>query len=72
MLAECCHLTVVISSTAKTDQIENERNVKLTDVNDNAPEFQQANYSAAVSEVGSGKCWYFFPGSFLNYFFGSF
>lgn len=56
MLAECCHLTVVISSTAKTDEVENGRNVELIDVNDNAPEFQQTNYSASVSEVGYGKC----------------
>nr|XP_031360383.1 cadherin-87A-like [Lonchura striata domestica] len=51
MLAECCHLTVVISSITKTVEIENGRNVELIDVNDNAPEFQQANYSASVSEV---------------------
>lgn len=72
MLAECCHLTVVISSTTKVDAIENIRNVELIDVNDNAPEFQQANYSASVSEVGYGKCWYFFPGILLNYFLGRF
>lgn len=56
MLAECCHLTVVISSTTKTAEIENIRQIQLKDVNDNAPEFQQANYSASVSEVGYGKC----------------
>lgn len=56
MLAECCHLTVVISSTTKVDAIENIRNVELIDLNDNAPEFLQANYSASVSEVGYGKC----------------
>lgn len=56
MLAECCHLTVVISSITKTVEIENGRNVELIDVNDNAPEFQQTNYSASVSEVSYGKC----------------
>nr|XP_026649047.1 protocadherin Fat 4 [Zonotrichia albicollis] len=42
---------IVCQRIGTTDQIENGRNVKLIDVNDNAPEFQQANYSASVSEV---------------------
>ncbi|XP_072783487.1 protocadherin Fat 4 isoform X1 [Taeniopygia guttata] len=43
--------SVVCQRIGATVEIENGRNVELIDVNDNAPEFQQANYSASVSEV---------------------
>ncbi|XP_059699426.1 protocadherin Fat 4-like [Haemorhous mexicanus] len=43
--------SIVCQRIGTTDEIENGRNVKLIDVNDNAPKFQRANYSASVSEV---------------------
>ncbi|KAI1240359.1 hypothetical protein IHE44_0008776 [Lamprotornis superbus] len=42
--------TIVCQRIGTTDEIENDRNVELKDVNDNAPEFQQANYNASISE----------------------
>ncbi|XP_027549048.1 protocadherin Fat 4-like [Neopelma chrysocephalum] len=43
--------TIVCQRIGTGALIENERNVEVKDLNDNAPKFQQSDYSASVSEV---------------------
>ncbi|XP_056344157.1 protocadherin Fat 4-like [Oenanthe melanoleuca] len=49
--SEMVWYSIVCQRIGTTEEIENGRNVVLKDVNDHAPEFQQANYNASVSEV---------------------